>query len=92
MKHLLELWDRARLQNAGARSLYLLSLCPFRDGKRSEEQSLGSVTEQSIERSPSASDMMVALAECVRSLNPTCIRIRAGKQDGNGHCTAETEK
>lgn len=72
VKHLLEIWDSARLQDAGASSLYLLFLCPFRGGTRSEEQSRGSVTKQNIQRSPSASDTMAALAECMHSLNPTC--------------------
>lgn len=80
VKHLLELWDSARLQDAGASSLYLLSLCPFRDGTKSEEQSQASVTKQSIQRSPSASDMMAALAERVQSLNPTCSCSVAGSE------------
>lgn len=56
------------------------SLCPFRDGTRSESQSQGSATKQSIQRSPSASDTMAALAKCVHSLNPTCSSCVAGSE------------
>jgi len=56
------------------------SLCPSRDGARSEEQSQGSVTKQGGQESPSALDTMAALAECVHSLNPTCGCSAAGSE------------
>lgn len=78
-KHLLELWDDTRLQDAGAGFVYLPSSCPFRDVSGSEEHSQGSATTQSIQRSPSATDMTAVLAECFHSLNPNhgCSTVRS---------------
>lgn len=55
-KHLLELWDSAKLQDAGANLAYLPSLHPHRDGSGSEEQNQSPATKQSIWRGPRATE------------------------------------
>lgn len=88
-KRLLELWDSAKLQDAGANLAYLPSLHPCKDGSGSEEQNQSSATKQSIWRGPRATETTAALAKNFCYLNPNsgCSAVRSSQC-----CIVETQK